>query len=533
LTVYRQCGYSRALGSCRERSHGQPAIWIPLGTRDALAAQRDSGLVYSRATAVFRTVARLAPTVRPRDVARLTTTTAARLAQLRPSRDARLTIGAAPLTGMRASGDRTELIAAIVLVAALIVVITCTNVSALLLGRAAARRREIAVRLALGATRARLIRQMLTESLVLAILGAAVALVLYIVVIRTAYATMPDIIYGLSPRLPTFLSAGAVALATTMVFGVAPALHATNADIGEAMKNAGSGAIRRSRIQMLFVVAQLACRHPVLVVTSLVLANLRAGAHDNAARAPDSVITMSATVIRPHRGDSVSDSKSDADVGTLAAIRERLARIPAVQSVGVSTEGVEHTAIVRLGNPGEFATQNGGSSNVRLLYVSNGYFAAHEFPVTRGRALSAEEDRAGSLAVVINEAAAAMMWPGENPIGKRLARQSDDGRQSAPLEVIGVVGPAPYEGPEPVPMIYAPLSTASDGLESEIAVRTAGDARARLPQIRAAIRDVEPHAALRDIATLAERYESQRRQAVESNAAALAIGVVALLLVRS
>jgi len=519
------------------QAFGQPAIWVPLGTRGSLAPS-DARDVSARRTVAFRTVARLAPGVAPDDVARMTTATATRLAQLEPTRHASLTIDAVRLTAMRPSGDRTETIAGIALVAALIVVITCTNVSALLLGRAAARRREIAVRLALGATRRRLIRQMLTESLVHALLGATVALVLYAVVIKLAYATIPDIIYGLTPRLPTFLSAAALALVTTIVFGLAPALHATNADIGEAMKNSGSGSIQRSRVQTLFVVAQLACSQPVLVVTSLVLADLRASANENASRAPASVITMASTLMRPEHSAASESRDAVADLRAVQSIRDRLERVPAVLSVGLSTEGAgvsaegdEGRSIVITGRA-DVAAGGGVPTRLHQLYVSSGYLATLGRPITRGRALTPDDDRAGSSAVVVNEAAASALWPGENPIGKRLSRQSDDGLQSTPLEVVGVVGRAPYEGEEtePTALVYAPLSTASGWWDARLAVRTAGDARATLPQLRAAIREVEPYAALGDISTLAERYAAQRQEAVQSNAAAFATGAAALVL---
>jgi hypothetical protein len=213
----------------------------------------------------------------------------------------------------------------------------------------------------------------------------------------------------------------------------------------------------------------------------------------------------------------------------MTVIRERLARVPGVMSAGVVTEGAERAPMIML-RPSQFTTDGMRSAQIRPLYVSLGYFPALGLPVTRGRAFSADDDKAGSSTVVVNAAAAAALWPGENPIGKRLARGTGDGRHSTSLEVIGVVGPAPYEGSQPAPMIYAPLSTAASGWNATIVVRTRRDARASLPQLRGAIKEVEPYLALGGITTLAEQYEGERREAVESNAAALAVGAVALVL---
>jgi len=243
--------------------------------------------------------------------------------------------------------------------------------------------------------------------------------------------------------------------------------------------------------------------------------------------------------MRPERS-ATSDNRDGADLRAVQSIRDRLERVPGVLSVGLSTEGAgvsaegeEGRSIVITGQANVTAAST-ISTRLHQLYVSPGYFATVGLPITRGRALTLDDDRAGSAAVVVNEAAAAALWPGENPIGKRLSRQSDGGRQSTPLEVIGVVGLAPYDGDdaEPTAMVYAPLSTASGWWDARIAVRTvgAGDARVALPQLRAAIREVEPYAALGNISTLAEQYEAQRHEAVESNAAAFAIGAAALVL---
>src|SRR5262245_48058207 len=214
------------------QNFGQSGIWIPLGTRALLEPDADRN-TFARSRTVLQGVVRLARGLRAGEVERRAAPLAARLAQNEPTTHTGLSIRAVRLTGFRPATDRTELLTAFFVVATLIVLITCTNVSALLLGRAAARRREIAIRLALGATRRRVIRQLLTESLVLAGCGALLGLALYIPTIKAAYAMVPDIVYGLSPQPATFLFAALFAVVATIVFGLAPALHATNADIGD------------------------------------------------------------------------------------------------------------------------------------------------------------------------------------------------------------------------------------------------------------------------------------------------------------
>jgi len=523
---------------------GRAIVWLPFGARAMLEPRSDE--LTRRDATIFRVVARLARGVRPADVDRKTAVLAAHLAQELPAKHARLSIRAERLTGIAdGTADRTELVAAFLLVAALVVVITCTNVSALLLGRAAARRREIGVRLSLGATRVRLMRQMLTEALVHALAGALLGLALYIPTIKIAYALMPEIVYGLQPEPATFLFAMLFAFATTIVFGLAPALHATSADIAEVMKNSGNHAIRRARLQMTFVVIQLACSQPVLVVTSFVLSDIRHSANDNAGQAPASVVTMVSEIFRPQTdraGLAANNAQSLTKPTALAAIRERLTRIPGIRSVAISTEGFADPAaqppfgpnqsVIIRGEHTFEVTRNGASVpvSVKQLYVSADHFATLGMPLVRGRAIGAEEDHPGSSTVVVNQAAAELLWPGEDPIGKRLTRRTGEAGPSAALEVIGLAGIAPYDKEDATPMVFAPLSTAASGWFATIAIRTSGDARPYVASIRAAIRELEPYAAVGEVITLAERYAGQRREEVQSNAAAFAVGIAALLL---
>ena len=517
---------------------GQPQVWLPLGIRAELEPSAIDDLT-RRDKTLFRSVARLAPGVDAGDISQRSAALAARIAQQDPESHARFAIRAERLTGMSSTAtDTKELLAAFFIVAALVVLITCTNVSALLLGRAVARRKEIAVRLSLGASRLRILRQMLTESLVLAFAGAALALVLYAIVMKIAYATIPEIIYGLQPQLATFGYAALFALATTVVFGLAPALHATRTDIGEAMKNSGAMAIRRQRLQAVFVIAQLASSMPALVVASIVLADVRAKANDNADKAPASVVTMTSRLIRPALSPNASvDSRGN---DALTAIRRRVESVPGVQAVSLATTGSNQSFQL----PGHEAT-----TSIRQSYVTAGWAVTRGIPVVRGRSIEVDDDRMGSVAVVVNEEAAALLWPGENPIGKRVVRrESDESAKGTTLEVIGVVGRPAYEADETQPQVYVPMTTGtvwrddprapvpSNQLRTYesviIAARTpaGGDARAFVPQIRAAVREVEPYATIGSVATLAERYAGKQREAAQTNLAALGIGAVALVL---
>jgi len=512
-------------------SLGRASIWIPLGARALLEPSAKDAL--SRRDAVsLQSVARLASGVGAGDVSRLTAPLAARVGREDPIAHRELAIGAERLTGMQGGrGDTMETIAAFFIVAGLIVVITCTNVSALLLGRAAARRREVAVRISLGATRLRIVRQMLTESLVFALTGALLGLVLYVTTIKIAYATIPEVTFGLEPAPATFLFAAFFALATTIAVGLAPALHASRVGVAEAIKSSGTHAIRRARLQATFVVVQLACSQPVLVVTSLVLADLRAAATDGSDHAPASVLVMDSELQRlAPAGEptpAARDSAAKANRGIYELMRRRLQEIPSVQSVAISTSGGGATFEAEDAERGRIELE------IQQVHVSPDYFSTLGIPLVRGRGIGEPDDRAGALGVVINDAAARRMWPAANPIGKRLVRRARaDGERPTTLEVIGVAGSLSYQGDRTTPLLFAPLANATSVDNATLAVRMSGsgDARVLVPAIRAAVREVDPLATVGDVATLATRYAARAREETLSNAASFAVGAAALLL---
>jgi predicted permease len=514
-------------------------IWMPLGVSAMLEPATRDALVRRDAMSL-QSFARLASGVDAGDVDRMTAQLAARIAREEPTAHRALSIRAERLMGMRGdSSDTTETIVAFLIVAFLIVVITCTNVSALLIGRAVARRREIGVRLSLGATRLRIMRQMLTESLVFASAGGALALLLYVASVKIAYATIPEIIPGLQPEPATFLFAALFAVATTIAVGLTPALHASRVGVGEVIKNGGTQAIRRARLQSAFVVAQLASSMPVLVVTSLVLVNLRAAATSASDQAPASVVAMDSELRLPLQSNgpptpAARDSAAKANRATYELIRRRLLDIPGVRSVALSTSG----------GGASFQAPAAGSAELEIqqVHVSPDYFATLGIPLLHGRAIGVDDDRAGFAGVVVNEETAQRMWPGVNPIGKHLVRRAgadavDIIRLNTPdgapamLEVIGVAGSLSYQGNRTTPMLFTPMANAGSLWNASLAVRTSGgNARAMVPAIRAAVREVDPLATVGDVATLAERYEARAREETLSNAGAFAVGFAALLL---
>ena len=494
---------------------GRSAIWIPLGARRLIESD----------TVKLQTVARLARGVRAADVERRLASLAAQLARLSPNKRTRFSVRAERLTGMPSgASDTHELIAAVFIVAALVILITCTNVSTLLLGRAVARRREMGIRLSLGATRRRLVRQALTESLVYSMAGALLGVALYAAAMQIAYATIPGVVEGIEPRLATFGYAAAFAIATTIVFGLAPALHATRTDIALAVKDGGVQAVRRSRLHGTIVVAQLACSVPALVVTSLVIADVRAATQ--AAAAPGSVLTMDADLLRLSSSAAFLRDRDTAvatRLATLRAIRDRVSQTPTVQTVAL--------AVVAGSLPFSSSHTASGGIDAKQLHVSSDYFSTLGIPIQRGRAIGDDEDLPGSLTVVVNRRAAELFWPGQDPIGKRLVRLPRvETEPPVTLEVIGIAGPAPYDDEAPSPVVYAPLSTAPAAWSAQMSIRVAGDARSLAPRVRSAVRDADPLAAIGNVSTLAEQYADKRREAVQSNLAAFAVGFIVLVL---
>jgi predicted permease len=413
-----------------------------------------------------------------------------------------------PLSGGMDPADREQAlpVAGIVMaVLGLVLLIACANIAGLLVARAAARRRETAIRQALGAARTRLVRQWLTESVLLGCAGGAAGLLLALwandlAVSYAAGTPVATLDLRLDYRVLAFTSL--VSVGAGVAFGLAPALQASRIDIVTALKTedalarAGS---RRSRLRAAFVTAQVTLSVVLLVCAGLFIRSL-----------------LSAHTIDP--GFRVERALTvPVDLGLLrykseegrAFYRELLSRVAA-------QPGVESASLVRFAQLGSsfaqgqiFAEGRGAEGEEGMStgfnLVGPGYFKTMGTQLVRGRDFT-EADRDGAPGVaVVNETLAALLWPGEDPLGKRV---SFEGAGGPYLEVVGVSRDGKYRslGDRARPYIYRPVMQSYEP-HMTLVVRMASDPRASAGAVREQLRALDQNLPIADVRTLEEQFD--------------------------
>lgn len=346
------------------------------------------------------------------------------------------------------------------ILAAMVLLIAAANVANVMLARGSARAREIAVRLAVGAGRSRLVRQLVTESVLLFLVGGAAGTA------AAVFATR--ILSGLQPPVPmpvaldfhvdlrVLLVALGVTLVTGLVFGLAPAFQSTRLDLTRALKNEAAAArVGRFRLRSTFVAAQVAGTTLLLVVAGLFTRALGRTGSVDLGFDPGSMHVMTLEM-QVH-------GRSAQEVGAFGErLIERASALPGVTSVAVTdflplNLGNQQTAVALEGRgegPGV------GFFQTDFASVSPGFFDAMSLPLVSGRAFIAA-DRSGSPGVaIINETLARQIWPGENPVGKQLHFGSPNPSEGDRVEIVGVARDAKYRGlgDTQVAMIYVPLA---------------------------------------------------------------------------
>lgn len=514
---------------------GSMAVWAPLAAYPLL--QKRTPAVFASPDSLFlRAAARLRPGV-TRDAAAPTVAGIAARAS-RPGLDgtARGVTAGADVVPMLASNSRVSQRGDLIVsgaiaggLALLVLLITCTNVSALLVGLAVARRREIGVRLSLGAPRRRLVRQLLTESVLLALVAAAVGLFVTTAGIRIAGAALQDVQLVVDWRVT--LATCAVAVATGVLFGISPALHATRISVSEVLKgSAASVAAARSRLQRALVVAQITLTQPLLVGLGVVVMSMSA---DAGGRAASGVADRIAEVELDPWAGRVSAAEQAARID--AAV-ERVAAMPGVVAAMPMQMGTVTMPLAVHPADRVAGVAYDASMEASLVAAPRGYFGAFGIPVVRGRGFAAAEYANPSAdpmrplsvgAVIVGGDLARRLWGGADPLGRRLVMAGAPA-SAAPMVVVGVVdeaaaGPSEVDGQVRVYVPYASLYTG-------VVARTAGPASPMLGAMREAVAAEAPQMPVVRAQTLAQREAQSRRDAVRAGTAAAGGGLLALLL---
>jgi putative ABC transport system permease protein len=413
-----------------------------------------------------------------------------------------------------------------------VLLIACANVANLLLTRASGRQRELAVRSALGAGRMRLVRQLLTESVVLALAGAAAGLLLatwgVAALQRAAPANIPRLA-SIAIDVPVLLFTLAIALVAGVSFGVAPAWQSTSARQTEALKEGGrSGGegSRGRRVRHTLAVIEIAIALVLLVGAGLLARSFAAIVRTDLGFNPRNVLALSIELPQQKYSD---DSKIVAFYQQLDA---RLSALPGVRSVGLGS------SVLLPALPGSAALSvegrpTRGDVNIPVPFdtVTNGYFATLGIPLTRGRLVGPEDTPAAPARAIVNEAFVHRFFPGEEPLGKRVTFGDPHDRNTRWLTIVGVVADTRRGGIDrPVwAELYLPLAQAPDTRLTAL-VRTAGDpvALARVAQEQVwAVDPAQPVAAIRTVEQLLAGTNSNRRFAMMM---LIAFSAVALLL---
>lgn len=472
------------------------AVWLPYRfSREALSDRGDRRLAV---------VARLRPGVSIEAAQAELDLIASQLEQAHPVDNGGLGAAVIPMRDALISSQARMLLIAVFGAALCVILIGCANLASLLFVRAMNRRREIAVRITLGAGRERLFRQLLTESLVLGVAGGALGVALATVATPLLSRLIPDQLpVGHVPAVDLRILAFAAlsALLTSIAFGVGPALRSCDEAPANALRARSGTDSRAARSRSGFVIAQVCATVILLVCTGLLLeAMWRVQAVDPGFRS-EGVSTLRTELPASRYGD-VASRRSFYN-GVLSRVRELpgvdaaayTSFLPIVFGAGIKQAGVQ-------GGPED--------AQVSVRFVTSDYFATLGIPLLQGRDVSAQDDATAPPVTVISRSLAERLWPGRNPVGRTI----DVEDVGLGRTVVGVVGDVAARGLErsSEPQMYFPYQQQSSQhfyAPKDLAIRVSGDAAAVIPTVRRIVRETDPEQVVSNVRSLDDILASE------------------------
>ncbi len=385
---------------------------------------------------------------------------------------------------------------------AFVLLIACTNLANLLLVRATVRQAEMSLRLALGASRTRLVRQLLTESALLGLLGGILGLILAFAGTRLLSSHSPSNF----PRTNEIAVDGRVlgftlglSVFTAVIFGVVPALQASKPDLIRTLKVGGSGFTMGrgwQRLRLLLVASEMALALVLLIGASLMIRSFFRLQEVNIGLDPLNVLTMNTTL-------TVDRYPAPRQIAFYRDVVERIGALPGVTSVGaVDNLPLGGSDVHSFGIVGRPAWDPGDEPSGEFGVVTPQYFNAIGIPLTKGRYFTAGDGDGAPNVAIINDAVARRYWPQEDPLGKHITIDFE----REPREIVGVVGNVRHLGmdqQEPL-QVYIPHSQRG-GAAMYLVVRTTSDPLNLAPSVRAAVEAVDHDQPVYDIQTMEQR----------------------------
>ena len=409
-----------------------------------------------------------------------------------------------PLFEEIVGGVRTTLLALLAAVT-LVLVIACTNVANLLLAQATTREREIAVRAALGASGWRLVRQLLTESVLLAVVGGVFGVIashLGLSAIKSMQAANMPRLHGIQIDLRILLFALGLSVATGLLFGLVPALRGLRLDLFSTLKEGGrtSADSKSHPLRHGLVVGQVALALVVLIGAGLMIRTFSKLQQIDPGFQTEGVLTAQ-IYLSPRRY-----SQPHQQAAFVENLERRLREIPGVRQAGF----VSHIPLGPLDLQSEIEVENRPASpgvanpKVGIRFASPGYFEAMKIPLLSGRPISDLDHAEGASVAVIDAALAKRLWPDDSPLDRRV-RVIGGFTEDPWRTIVGVVGSVRHAGlaAPTSEQVYIPMAQ-SPSLVAGLVVTTAGDPLALVPPVRAAVRAIDPAQPLARVKTASD-----------------------------
>jgi putative ABC transport system permease protein len=460
----------------------QSEMWVP-NPIDAAAERRDNR--------ALNVVARLKPGVTVPQAQAEMDTINQRLAQSFVETNSGWSVQVIGLQERLVGSMRTSLLVLLGAVA-FVLLIACANVANLLLARATARQKEITLRAALGASRWRVIRQLLTESLLLSFLGGGMGLLVSVWLTKLLVSISPantPRLEEIRPDACVFAFTLGLTVLTGFIFGLAPALQASRVDLNGGLKEGGrggSGGLHNKRLRSLMMVSEIALSFMLLVGAGLLIRSFARLRDVSPGFTPQNVLTMRVALV------PAKYAPGEPRAQLLRQTLERLNAIPGVQSSGAvlslplggDTLNVGR-AYIREGRP---ATPE-ESANASYLVATPDYFRTLKIPLVTGRPFDDRDTDANTKVVIVNETMARQLWPGESPIGRHITVWRDE---KFPREIVGIVGDTKQAlDAEPGSQMYVPFAQDPGWGSMSLVIRSTSDPAGTTAAARREIRGLD------------------------------------------